>query len=158
MLKEKYVVVIFSFSSPVNTAGNLALSHDGSMHDAGCKAVITQKDIANAKKYLYVEDFANNPGWHSTLLVASIAEKICNNLGCPKNAVVIAAPMHLWRATRDMKRLGFKIFDSLSPWAAVSWYEKESSLPWTRSWWRWWAREIPLRLLPWWLYKKLTLS
>lgn len=162
------VILVFSFGSfgSKETRGNCLLGSEASSmaREERAVAVITQKDIPNniSKDFLcplvYVEDFMREDGWHSTLWVAKTAKLFCSLNRFPMKAVVIAAPMHLRRAVRDARKSGFDVVCGRSPNSDNSWYEKKSELPWTRSWWRWWIREIPLRLLPWWLYKRLTLK
>ncbi len=168
-------ILILSFGSS-GTEGNLYLGEKVlclNRVNNNTFAVITQRDIPNIPETLpegceeagyslcpfsYVEDFMKDYGcWHSTLWVVNVAKLFCQNNGFPLRAVVVAAPMHLRRAIRDAEKVGFDVVSGVSP-QIKGWYEKKSLLPWTRSWWRWWIREIPLRLLPWWLYKRLTLK
>ena len=170
------IVAIFSFGSE-GTRGNKNLAICG-MHEAhkeGSLMIITQKDVPNTEKsykkygltfeeeffcpFVFVEEHEISHGWHSTLWVASVARKICERHEFSNRMIVVAAPMHIRRVARDLKKVGFEVVETVSPKlkGEDSWYEKGSSLPWTRSWWRWWSREIILRLLPWSAYKWLTL-
>lgn len=72
--------------------------------------------------------------------------------------LVVAAPPHQKRCVRDLGMLGFGAqteTGALTEWFTYWqwWYDKTSHQRWTRGPLRWWLREIPLRLLPWWLYK-----
>jgi len=155
-LDETPVVVIFSFGSK-GTKGNKLLAVAGAKETNG--VVITQRDISKmqgASFWHYVEDFKSESGWHSTLWVATSAMEICKCREYPQKAIVIAAPMHLKRCARDLRKVGFEVMKMVSPkLESGSWYEKKSLLPWTRSWWRWWTREVAIRLLPWPIYKQL---
>ena len=160
-LETPVVVVIFSFGSK-GTKGNKLLAVAGAKEAKGAYVVVTQRDIPrieSVNSWYYVEDFKLTSGWHSSLWVATSAREICECRKFPRTAIVVAVPMHLKRCSRDLKRNGFKVVKTVSPKLTSSnnWYEKESLLPWTRSWWMWWPREIILRLLPWSVYKWLTL-
>ena len=166
-MNDKKVFVIFSFGSK-GTRGSHCLGVSGLTKREDILAVITQMDVPNLAvninnkrhgfcPFFYVEEFMRDDGWHSTLWVANAAKKFCEWNEFPLNAVVIAAPMHLKRAMRDTRMAGFSVVRGKSP-LIKTWYERESLLPWTRSWWRWWPREIMLRMLPWYFYKKLTLG
>jgi len=161
-LDETPVVIVFSFGSK-ETKGNESLAFAGASeaNDAGRAIVITQKDIPKIEGvfFWYCEDYKLERDWHSTLWVATSAREICECCKFSKKVkvIVVAAPMHLKRCVRDLKKSGFEVMKMVSPKLESSWYEKSSLLPWTRSWWRWWSREIILRLLPWGVYKRLTL-
>jgi len=155
------VVVVFSFGSK-GTKGNKSLAFAGAIeaNNGGAIVIITQKDIPRIEgvHFCYC-DLELERDWHSTLWVATSAREICECCKFSKKVkvIVVAAPMHLKRCVRDLKKSGFEVMKMVSPKLESSWYEKSSLLPWTRSWWRWWSREIILRLLPWGVYKRLTL-
>ncbi|MBI5306230.1 hypothetical protein HZB04_01435 [Candidatus Wolfebacteria bacterium] len=79
-----------------------------------------------------------------------------------KKVSAVAAPPHCRRCIRDLKKFGFEIFkdsyNSFKDYSIYVWYNIESSQWWTRSLLNWWIREIPLRLLPWRIYKKIARS
>ena len=162
--EEIKILVVFSFGSK-ETEGNKELVNAIRWFTGGDSRwkIITQKDIPLSEGdvfRVFVEDFKRSCGWHSTLWVANAAIEICDHYHWPKVAHVLAAPMHIKRCVRDLKRIGF---EKVKPFSffdgrGIRWYDKKSSLPWTRSWLRWWHRELKLRLLPWFLYKKLTLK
>lgn len=169
-LDDKMVIIVFSFGSK-GTKGNRYLAQAGLRKEKHLLAVITQDDIPDEAElphnqmdnfcpFFYVEEFMRESGWHSTLWVANAAKLFCLYKEVPLRAIVVAAPMHLRRAMRDARKVGFNVVCGKSPLlpGEASWYEEKSLLPWTRSWFRWWIREVPLRLLPWCIYKRLTLK
>lgn len=125
--------------------------------------IVTPKDIPvdiTRFKVLFAED-AGKKKYISTLDVAKEAVKLAKKMGWRKIKVV-AAPPHEWRCRRDLRRLGLKevegddYFRSTREFPPGFWFSKKSTQWWTRSLGLWWLREIPLRLMPWWLYKKIA--
>lgn len=155
---SKPIVVIFSFGSK-ETKGNKILALLGTIARKRKMAIITQKDIPLSAEdggtIIFVEDFKNSPGWHSTLWVAYAAKEICESRGMEKKCVVVVAKPHLSRCVRDMEKIGFCVLESITQ--EYNWFDLDSEQPWTTSWFKWWRRELLLRLMPWWLYKKVTL-
>ncbi len=75
------------------------------------------------------------------------------------NVLVVAAPPHIGRCVRDIRKLGFKVEEDLCLKSLPFhfWFRNDSLQWWTRSWWQWWLLyEIPLRLMPWWFYKRIA--
>ena len=70
-----------------------------------------------------------------------------------KKVFVIAARQHYWRCERDLKKVGFKV----SGIRGEVGYDKTDSQFWVRNPFVWWVRETMLRLLPFALYKKISL-
>ncbi len=121
--------------------------------------IVTQWDIAlflEDDKKIKVFNAQKNPEKSiSTLEIAQTAAKLAREHGW-KKAIVIATPQHHRRCMRDLKKVGFscRYFWNMTP--AWGWYSSKSTQFWTRSPWLWWLREIPLRLIPWRLYKKIA--
>lgn len=121
--------------------------------------IITQKDVPVDSTRLEVL-FVEKNGYLFTLDIAEKAAELKERWGWHR-AKVVAAPPHEWRCRRDLLRLGFKEVEGdyylrfkFWFWHRF-WFSEKSLQPWTRSRTRWWLREIPLRLMPWWLYKKI---
>ncbi|MCG2699298.1 hypothetical protein L6251_02695 [Candidatus Parcubacteria bacterium] len=123
--------------------------------------IITQWDIAQFwedNKGIQLFNVQKDIKKHISILqISEEAKKLALKYGWIKIAV-IATPQHHRRCMRDLKKIGFSwrcwYFSNTTP--AWGWYSSKSTQFWTRSPWRWWLREIPLRLMPWWLYKKIT--
>lgn len=136
-MAEQAKTLALRYEIPIVTQGDVALFLED---DKKIKVFNAQKDI---KKYI------------SSLKIAEEAKKMAVEHGWKKVAV-IATPQHHRRCMRDLKKVGFscRYFWNMTP--AWGWYSSKSTQRWTRSPWLWWPREILLRLIPWWLYKKIT--
>ncbi len=121
--------------------------------------IVTQKDVPVNTTRIEVL-FVEKEKCLSTLDVAKKVAELAEKRDWHR-ARVIAAPPHEWRCRRDLRRLGFKEVEGDDYfrffYSSKVWFSKKSIQPWTRSLIRWWLREIPLRLIPWWLYKKITI-
>lgn len=169
-MKKIKVILAFAFGAPRSTLANRQIAIRAILLANGLRAeVITQDDVPINGMGISIQmpcSMVKHPGgkFLSTLGIIHYGiEEFCrrHNLN-NKDEVeihVVAVPSHMKRCVRDIKKEGFKNIRT-SPFKSFprdSWFTKESTQWWTRSWWLWWLREIPLRLLPWWLYKKKTL-
>jgi hypothetical protein len=76
---------------------------------------------------------------------------------------IVAAPPHLWRAIRDTKKAIREIGADTEVVALTAQINEISSKAWycqnpqprTTSRLKWWPREITLRLMPFWFYKRV---
>jgi len=66
---------------------------------------------------------------------------------------IIAAKQHFWRCQRDLKKSGFVVVGS----RIIVGYNPSDSQFWVRNAFVWWIWEALLRLLPFALYKKISL-
>ena len=69
-----------------------------------------------------------------------------------KNVMIFAAKQHVKRCRRDLKKEGFGV---LAVGVTVD-YNSDDKLWHVRNWLFWWIRERILRMLPFWLYKRVT--
>lgn len=76
-----------------------------------------------------------------------------------KKVLVVTAPSQYKRCVRDLKKMDFQIIEDIfafKDYPVYVWYNVDSYQWRTRSPLLWWFIEIPLRLLPWWIYKKIA--
>ena len=165
---EKTVILAFSFGAPKNIRPNRLIAHRATyLSLSGNTDIFTQKDIPlDQMNPIFAENVSAKKDYFSTLDVVQsfvnwiIISSIRGEKEIWKECIMVAAPQHQWRCCRDLKKtlkehgLTMEIFvdDGLE---FEDMYDKYSHQSWTRSKWKWWLREIPLRLLPWWLYKKM---
>ncbi|MDP3052207.1 MAG: hypothetical protein Q8N42_01730 [bacterium] len=98
----------------------------------------------------------------STLGVAKSFASLAKEKGWRK-IFVLAAPPHIRRCARDLRKLGFEVikYDCFTKThcrhdGKMIIYNKKSTQWYTRAWYLWWLRETPLRLVPWKKYEKIT--
>ncbi len=91
----------------------------------------------------------------STLSIAEKTKELAKEKGWKTVSVVAAAP-HKWRCERDLRKMGFVILEEMYFNRYRFWFSRKSKQWWTRGPIRWWFYEILVRLLPWWLYKKIA--
>ena len=72
--------------------------------------------------------------------------------------IIIAAKQHIWRCRRDLAQTGFaassSIKDNMHP--VKTGYQAHDPQSFVRNHFRWWLREIIIRLLPYKIYKLVT--
>lgn len=169
---KKKVVLAFAFGAPSNLYYNTVICQRALyLANELNIALITQEDIsANIVKVKLSREplpsllVARHPQGHYLSALGVIVyglERWCDEHHFPKSEVdvyIVTAPLLIKRCVRDLIKEGFEhIKTPFQNYPRTCWFDKNSTQPWTRSWWRWWLREIPLRLLPWWLYQKLSL-
>jgi len=102
---------------------------------------------------IYFAEKCEETGRLSTLEIIQRLKELADGKSWNKVYVVAASP-HIKRCVRDLKKFGFEVVKEY-PHSSLS-YNANSFYWWTRSPFLWWLREIPLRLLPWRLYKKIA--
>ena len=146
------VIVVFLFGLPMDSPRNLKLAERAASLSNNLGVPIFDESA-----------FVESMGWHdgngapwisSTLKFAKALAKEGANKRW-KNALVIAAPCHVWRCVRDLRQFGLyakadKFF------IGARFYDKNSEHWWTRCASLWWIRELSLRLMPWWLYSRIA--
>lgn len=156
-------IIVFAFGQPSTISANKHLA-DFSRSLAlslGIKYVFTQRDIGidSIINFFIVERVEEDEKPPSTLFIAqkSLAWAKSHNL---EGVVVFAAPQHRWRCLRDIKKVYFgsniRIIVPKVPNDHSFWYNRDSTQARTRSWLLWWPREILLRLLPFFIYKRVA--
>lgn len=181
---EEFGVVIFAFG--VGGPANIALANYGEMVVCGQsdsnwlqdlprpRFVYTQDDVSEllygGSEFCIKKFYQGADGPPPTLRIARWAVKEAKKDGVT-HLLVIAAKPHIKRCLRDMRFAMVESGEDLpfdefmeSPHAAIycappsgqNWYSKESKQYRTQSSWKWWPREIILRLLPMWLYKRVA--
>lgn len=172
MNRKRNVVLVFAFGAPKGIVSNKRLAMKAYLSSEILRApIFTQRDVgvANKSNVIFVEDLIGK-SYISSLDIIETFLKIARKKNWQR-VWIIAAPQHQWRCLRDLKRVlaGGNIKMEIIPCSVAcsvifekdwydekNWYDKNSVQWWTRSPLKWWLREIPLRLMPWWLYKKIT--
>jgi len=166
-MTRRIMILAFAFGSYENIRLNRLIANRATYLSLSGRAdIFTQKDVPLGQMNpIFAENVTAKKGYFSTLNVvqAFVNWIIVSSIRGEKwsECIIVAAPQHQWRCCRDLKKvlkeqgLTMKIFID-DEFEFEDMYEKYSHQWWTRSWWQWWLREIPLRLLPWWLYKKIT--
>jgi len=167
----RIMILAFAFGAPENIKPNRLIAHRVnylSLPDKWGVDIFTQKDVPlDQMNPIFAENVTAKKGYFSTLNVvqAFVNWIIVSSIRGEEwsECIIVAAPQHQWRCCRDLKKVSKErgltmkmkiiIDDELE---FKNMYDKYSHQWWTRSWWQWWLREIPLRLLPWWLYKKIA--
>lgn len=158
-MKKPDVVVAFAFSK------------EGKANwDIGCHAeyvakkheipLFTQKDVSKHLKPSSVVIFnaEEKEKYLSTLGIVNAFKKMAETKNW-RTVFVVAAPCHIERCCRDLKRVGFHIVTSdyfKVAYIFSFWYNSKDSQIWVRNPIIWWFREIILRLMPWKLYSKIA--
>ncbi len=166
-------IVVFAFGQPSTTVPNTYLAElakEISLEEDNAP-IYTQRDIVIPERgsirvyYFPKEELWNPP---PTLRIARWFAKY--SLEDTQRVIIVAAEPHFRRVCRDMEyvireemgmqvgMLGVKLeFPGvLLEQGNHAWFCSESTQKRTTSWWRWWLRELPLRLLPLWLYVRVA--
>jgi hypothetical protein len=128
--------------------------------------IFTQKDVAvhlrdrDDNVNVFVADQENE---HiSTLALVKIFEREAKFYKW-KNILLVAAPPHIRRCRRDLEKFGFNVLTienyidlEEKNQKKIKWYNKTDPQFWARNPIIWWSREIILRIMPYWLYRKLA--
>ena len=161
------LVCAFAFGQPSSTRVNLYLASvaEKVAHDKTAP-VYTQADIAippngdcSFEVFYFLEEEGNPP---PTLRLARWVAAQAQERGVERIIVIAAAP-HLFRAWRDVyracKERRLAIFIEVPAELEDNprdWFSPESSQERVHSWWKWWRREILLRMMPFWLYSRVA--
>jgi hypothetical protein len=157
-------IVAFAFGVPSTIFSNeeIAAMADVKSTEFGNAPIFSQKDVQFSDD-LYVERITSedpdNPP--PTLRIARDAIQWAKKRGI-NTIIVVAANPHLWRALRDTKRavceknLRISVYPCRWRRSNSFWFCHESTQKRTRTWWNWWSREIIVRLMPFWLYKRVA--
>lgn len=163
----KAIIFAQAFGAPASLPSNEAIKRRALLLREYFKApVVTQNDIAinrNVENVFFGEDYIKER-YLSTLGLDRVLISLIREKGWYSDierVIVVAAPMHIKRCRRDVTRMlseaGYGkvevIADVPRLKPAGAWYSRKSSQAWTRSARQWWMREIPIRLLPWPVYK-----
>lgn len=121
----------------------------------------TSIEVLSAGDITYIEEEPDGPP--PTLRIARGAVEWAKQRRIGRLWVVAAKP-HLWRCVRDLEyaiceadahikvSVGEEIKQSLGKW----WFDPGSTQKRVHSFWRWWPREIILRLMPMAIYKRVA--
>lgn len=154
-MKKYDVVVPFAFGLPPELKSNEEILKRAALLGKALRLPVFAECVF-AAKYPEVELAQSGGSYSSTLKLVKALAKRAEETNW-KNVLVVAQPNHAKRCVRDLKRFGFNaVADQYFAANNMPLYDKKS-LQWqTRSAWQFWLREIPLRLLPWWLYDKIA--
>ncbi len=156
-MKLVEIIVAFAFSKEGTCNGFIA-SHAVDLARKFDVPVFTQEDIKKRMSEFspVATIVAAEEGYLSTLGIVSQLKAAAKAPGWHRVAVV-AAPCHYWRCVRDLQKMGFKVVDvgNLKR-RAIPWWNPFDPQVWVHNPFIWWVREIPVRLLPWWLYSRIT--
>jgi len=158
-LKKPDVIVAFAFSRN-GTANKKIASYSDYKSDEYGIPIFTQKDVSKHLEKTSVPVFLaeeKDGKYLSTLSIAKSLEKMAIERKW-QTVLVIAAPCHIWRCCRDLKKLGFQVIsdDYLRTYHFKFWYAPKDPQIWIHNPIIWWFRETILRLMPWKLYSKLA--
>ena len=168
-------IVAFAFGTPHFTLSNQCIAEiamrkalsqgEWRQGDVVVPAPIyTQRDIQMprflGRRYRAEEREGNPP---PTLRIARGAIKWAKQQGVRKLWVVAAKP-HLWRCIRDLKYAireadaQIKVFvcGGIRQVPENKWFDPDSTQERVRSFWKWWPREIILRLMPMFIYRRVA--
>ena len=153
------IAIIFAFGAPKNLPVNQVIAKSAESDSSKIDYVFTQEDIPldSSDKVIILE----GGRYLSTLALLQGVRQFCvkGHVSIEKIFVLAVRP-HLWRVFHDAKKVFGHAVIPLRLRTEISPYHKDSSQWWTRGPIRWWARELPLRLLrlvSWKRYKKLSL-
>ncbi len=164
MKKSKIGIVAFAFGAPSAIASNEQIAKIASQEAKNNEAdIYTQSDIiikhhVNTEIEYTTEEAGNPP---PTLRIARGAIQWSQKKGLLK-IIVVAAKPHLWRAIRDLreaakeKGIQLDIIPSALIKPTTVWFCQNSLQPRTRSKWLWWRREVLLKIMPFFIYKKVA--
>lgn len=170
-MAREVVVLAFAFArAPYLTVPNKTIGKRAIFLSQYLSAdIFTQKDVLVTDSYecewvTYIDDLNPKKKYTSTLDIVKAFIETAKKKGW-KKVTVVAAPQHRERCYRDLRK-SIKEENSEIPIMQITlddcrtllenWYDKNSTQWWTRSAINWWLREIPLRLLPWRIYKKIA--
>ena len=158
-------VVAFAFGSPETIYSNTRIGHiASSMARALGAPVFTQLDVPispDLEVVLTEERVGTHP---PTLRIARGAASWAKDCGLEKLYVVAAKP-HMWRAVRDLKlavletgkeSISVLSCEEIGMYPMGAWFSKHSQQRRTRSLLAFLPREIVLRVLPKFLYKRFA--
>ena len=156
------VIVAFGFSK--RGAANRAIARAAIVSTAFYGIpVFTQDDVSHKMEPVVAQVQSANEerGYLSTLGICKQFKYFADRNWNHAKIRVIAAPMHQWRCERDLKMLGFEIFEPPTKSRVAEprigrWYNPSDPQIWVRNGWIWWARELILRALPCFIYKRIA--
>ena len=161
------VIVAFGFTKEGEGNRHLA-SYAAYLSKQFSVPIFTQKDVARcfANSDYHLERTGQSvlvaEEWDTYLSTLGIATALKREAGSRnwRRVAVVAAPCHEWRCIRDLRKMGFKVIKTddylrRAYWFHF-WYNRKDPQLWVHGPLIWWLREIPLRLLPWNLYSRLT--
>lgn len=161
---DKPGIVTFAFGTPASINSNTFLAQITELLAKEIEApVFTQLDIQLGEDIdvQRVEEIAGQPP--PTLRIAREAIKWTRQRGI-KTLYVLAAKPHLWRALRDVKQvvreaegmIEVRTREEIEQYPEDSWFCPNSTQDRTQSRKAWNKREWPLKLMPFWIYKKIA--
>lgn len=170
--KDFDVIFAFAFGSPGDLLSNYNIAERARtvFEDSDTQIpLITQKDVIFANfplmymrrhPQIFITD-DRKIGYPSSLKLIKTIVKIAGERNW-KKVLVIAAPMHMKRCVRDLRKLGFDAYEdeylkTHYNMPSIWWYHHNSTQFWTRSGLYWWPREIILRCLSWKIYEWIAL-
>jgi hypothetical protein len=156
-MSESDVVLCFAFGVPSSTEPNRYLaSHAGGWASVNRLPIVTQPDIAIITPGVVVVMINPRPGRYlKSIDIALRFRTIARERGW-RSVSLFAAPPHVWRCARDLRKLGFVVNHIHRPPRSTRWYDSRSTQIWTRWPFAWWIREVLLCCLPWFLYRRLS--
>ena len=165
---EKVGVVAFAFGTPYTTVANRRIAAIASKkaRELNCQ-VYTQFDVRVEKdiEVKYTEEEFGNPP--PTLRIARGAVNWAIQNGINQLMIVAAKPL-IWRATRDIQEaifeaeaevkieIGSEVCQEIYLYNVGSWFCPESTQDRVRSRRKWNKRERILRILPFFIYKRVA--
>ncbi len=163
-MKEKVGIVAFAFGLPATIKSNRRIAQIASQKARELSAPIyTQLDVL-IEAELNVEYTKEQPGNPPpTLRIARGAVYWAWQKGLTKLWVVPAKP-HLWRCVRDLTYavreartpIEISVCREIEQFPEDEWFCSDSEQPHTCSKWNWWSREIIVKMIPFFVYKRIA--
>lgn len=157
-------IVAFAFGVPETIRSNQRIARIASQKAWELNApVYTQFDVRvePGVKVKYADDESNNPP--PTLRIARGAVRWAKQRGFRELWIVAAKP-HLWRALRDVQqavredgtRIDIRVCEEIEQYTENSWFCSDSTQDRVRSREAWDKREKVLKLMPFFIYKRVA--
>ncbi|HZZ99500.1 MAG TPA: hypothetical protein VFK07_02195 [Candidatus Paceibacterota bacterium] len=158
-------VVVFAFGVPATLRSNRTLAAIAEREAKSFRApVFTQLDIQLEDKSVpvtYCQEIPGEPPPTLRIAREAIRWAIDNKISVLH---VAAARPHIWRAVRDLvyarRKAGADILivfcKGVLDRPSGGWFMPESTHPRVRSAWKWYSRDLILRLMPMFIYKKVA--
>lgn len=125
-------------------------------------AIVTQEDLGNHERFIQIKDGPYGPP--TTLMIAR--EAVTYAIKKRRSTILVAAaPPHLYRCMRDVRRvieehrldhlIRAEVLPLRPPQGPYHWFYPNPQAHTTIAW-RWWMRETMVRLLPFFIYRRIA--
>ena len=166
------IIFALSFGKPDSISSNRAIASIAIKISLDLDIPIIADNSISLSSFLYNVSFIGPPAYEheSTINLAKIFACLPGmKKGKWDKVIIVSAPDYMWRAIRDVKDALREsgVSCEVCDWRDYidnrlvcdrfyKWYDKNSTQLWTRIRLLFAIREIILKLMPFWLYKKVT--